>query len=250
MLIDQLEEQGNWLFRRRSFLPFLIFPLIIYFFHKHIMHPYFKEIVEENMDYICVLISLCGAAIRAYTVGHTPKNTSGRNTTEQKADSLNTTGIYSVIRHPLYFANYLIFAGFILQIESVSLFVILTLIYFIYYERIMIAEESFLNVKFGGAYTEWAAKTPAFFPNPLLWKKPDLPFSLKYVLRREPPGLLLICLIFSLYNFIEDVIFEGDLPGYWVKHEPFWVGLFAFGLISYFALKIIRKKTNILTTDR
>ena len=34
------------------------------------------------------------------------KNTSGRNTHDQVADSLNTSGIYSIVRHPLYVGNF------------------------------------------------------------------------------------------------------------------------------------------------
>ncbi len=50
----------------------------------------------------CLLVSFFGLGIRVFTVGHTPKATSGRNTKERVADTLNTTGIYSLVRHPLY----------------------------------------------------------------------------------------------------------------------------------------------------
>ena len=60
------------------------------------------------------LLTLSGLALRAYTVCTTPKGTSGRNTARQVADHLNTKGIYSVVRHPLYLANYLIWAGILL----------------------------------------------------------------------------------------------------------------------------------------
>ncbi|MEI3590430.1 MAG: hypothetical protein V8Q44_05920 [Alistipes ihumii] len=51
----------------------------------------------------CLLVSLFGLAIRIRTAGHTPDRTSGRNTAEgQVADEPNTTGIYSMMRNPLY----------------------------------------------------------------------------------------------------------------------------------------------------
>ena len=36
------------------------------------------------------------------------------------------------------------------------------LIYWVYYERIMFAEEAFLTKKFGDTYLEWASRRPLF----------------------------------------------------------------------------------------
>ncbi len=58
-----------------------------------------------------MVISFFGLALRVIVVGHAPYGTSGRNTREQVADTLNTTGMYSIVRHPLYLANYLIILG-------------------------------------------------------------------------------------------------------------------------------------------
>ncbi|MGC9453013.1 MAG: methyltransferase family protein, partial [Oceanipulchritudo sp.] len=37
--------------------------------------------------------------------------TSGRNTKQQVAYSLNTTGFYSVVRNPLYLGNFFMYLG-------------------------------------------------------------------------------------------------------------------------------------------
>jgi len=102
------------------------------------------------------LISLCGLAIRVYTVGHTPANTSGRNTAGQLAESLNTTGIYSLVRHPLYLGNFFMWLGVALLIANFWFVIAFVFAYWIYYERIMFAEEQFLRTKFGPTYVEWA----------------------------------------------------------------------------------------------
>ena len=53
-----------------------------------------------------LLVSLFGLAVRVRTAGHTPDRTSDRRTAEgQVADEPNTTGIYSVMRNPLYFGD-------------------------------------------------------------------------------------------------------------------------------------------------
>ncbi|MGB8874133.1 MAG: hypothetical protein WCC75_12145, partial [Desulfobaccales bacterium] len=43
--------------------------------------------------------------------GLPPRGTSGRNTQGQVAETLNTTGIYSLVRNPLYLGNFLIWLG-------------------------------------------------------------------------------------------------------------------------------------------
>ena len=70
-----------------------------------------KDAISYNLteEMIFLAVSLLGEAIRIITVGHAPRNTSGRNTTEgQVADVINTSGIYSIIRHPLYVGNFLL----------------------------------------------------------------------------------------------------------------------------------------------
>ena len=104
--------------------------------------------------------------IRVKVVGHTPPKTSGRNTNVgQVANELNTTGLYSLVRHPLYVGNYLMWLGILMLTLNLYFIVISTLLYFIYYERIMYAEEQFIIAKFNDHYTKYSELTPAFFFN-------------------------------------------------------------------------------------
>ncbi len=99
------------------------------------------------------------------TVGFAPKNTSGRNTAAgQMADELNVTGIYSIVRHPLYVGNFFMWLGPVLFLRSVWFTIVFCLVYWLYYERIMFAEEQFLRRKFGDAYDKWSEKVKAFIP--------------------------------------------------------------------------------------
>ena len=66
----------------------------------------------------------------------------------------------------------------------------MSLLFWIYYERIMFAEERFLERKFGDDYLIWASKLPAFFPSILDFKKSDTKFSIITVLRREYASVL------------------------------------------------------------
>ena len=189
-LIHSFEKSGNYLFRNRSYIPLILFiaavPVV-----------YFTSVPKIGQDWILIIqvlaifISLLGFIVRAITIGTTPAGTSGRNTKEgQVAEELNTTGIYSTIRHPLYLGNYLMWIGIVLFSYNIYFVLIVSLAYWLYYERIMFAEERFLEKKFGKAYMDWSLTAPAFIPCMKNYKKSKIRFSLTSVLRREYSGVL------------------------------------------------------------
>src|SRR6185312_8121054 len=98
---------GNWLFRWRSYLPIPFVIFIALALHEFQL-PYNSLAIHEYWAKFCVVLSFCGLAIRALTVGCAPAFTSGRNTRRQCAQELNTTGMYSIVRHPLYLGNFII----------------------------------------------------------------------------------------------------------------------------------------------
>ena len=121
-LIKSLENQGNFLFRYRGQIPIFIFLLAIPFI-------FITDYSSYSSDYLSffilfgVFISMLGFLIRFYTIGTTPRGTSGRNTRKQVALELNTTGVYSLLRHPLYLGNFLIWLG--ISFSTINLFFII-----------------------------------------------------------------------------------------------------------------------------
>ena len=205
-LLHSFEKSGNFLFRHRGIIPVFVFlacsPVLILSFNPGISVaalPYCWQIV---VAIVSVLVSLAGIVVRAYTIGTTPHGTSGRNTDKQVAKSLNTKGIYSVVRHPLYLGNYLMWLGLLLFIGNVPFLVCVSLVYWLYYERIMFAEERFLEREFGQAYLDWSVTVPAFCPKWRQFQKGDVPFHFKSVLRREYSGIFAITLCFTLVDYI------------------------------------------------
>ena len=186
---EKLESQGNWLFRRRSLLPLavLLAGIWVLLFTVRTVGTVFSTVLPYWQVYecLCLAVSLAGTWIRIYTVGHTPVGTSGRNTAGQVADSLNTTGIYSVVRHPLYLGNFLMWLGIALLTCNIGFVTAFILGYWIYYERIMYAEEQFLRRTFGDTYLHWAEQTPAFLSRFNRFKPSGLPFSWKKVAKKR-----------------------------------------------------------------
>ena len=188
-LVQSLEKQGNFLFKYRGQFPVLLFILSVPFVY---LTDYSSISYKEFTLFMCITIAISffGFLIRFYTIGTTPQGTSGRNTKEQVAEVLNSTGMYSMLRHPLYLGNYLIWLGISLASFNIYFAIIMSLLFWIYYERIMFAEERFLERKFGEDYLNWASKLPVFLPSILNFKKSDTTFSVFTVLRREYASVL------------------------------------------------------------
>ncbi len=242
-LQEELEQSGNWLFKHRSNLPLLMIGVIVMCMRNfHYLGQ--SETIDEYWEALCFFISFIGLGIRAFTIGHTPKGTSGRNTKEQIAETLNKSGIYSVVRHPLYLGNYFIWLGISLFPHQWELTIICILVFWIYYERIMFAEEAFLRRKFGKNYEDWASETPAFIPNFKLWKRPDLEFSIKNVLKREYNGLFVIIISMAALELTGNLFVHGRL-----EFGLLWRIILVLGFIVWAALRILKKKTLLLNVD-
>ncbi len=242
-LKEELERHGEWLFRWRSYLPLLILPVVLVALKDfEYLERVFGDTIDDLWQGFCIIVSLSGLVIRCITVGYVPKGTSGRNTKRQKAESLNTTGMYSILRHPLYLGNFFIMLGAASFIEVWWLTLIFVLSFWLYYERIIIAEEEFLRRKFGNVYVDWSEKTPAFLPRFRNWQKPELPFSFKAVAAREYTTLFAIIASFSFMDIVGDIFVEGKL-------DLAWAAVLIAGFMLYSTLRILKKKTKILNVE-
>lgn len=247
-LQEEFEKSGNKMFKHRGTLPllFVLTGLLVFLMTISAPKSYkFQEfLATPTFTYIALAVGLLGLLIRAITIGYTPRNTSGRNTKKQLADSLNTEGIYATVRHPLYLGNYFMWMACCMLTQNVWFMTIFTAVYWLYYERIMFAEESFLRKKFGKTYTDWASKTPTFVPNLSKWKNTSLCFSWKKVIRKEKNGVFALFFIFFLFDFLG----EWWLYGTYHPVSFFWLYMCLITGFGYLILKFVVRKTKLLST--
>ncbi|MDM4015108.1 methyltransferase family protein [Roseiconus lacunae] len=235
-LIEDFERTGSWLFRWRSYLPFVFLPLIVI---AVLRYPAIES--NPNLHFawsiFSLSVSLVGLFVRCHTVGHAAEGTSGRNTHTQLAESLNTSGFYSVVRHPLYLGNFLIALGIVLLSASPWLIVFYAMAFTLYYERIMFVEEIFLRRKFGRKFMEWANRTPAFVPKLRQWRSAEQPIDFPKVIRAESVAVAVIALTFPTLEFAMHYAQEGN-----VEIETSWYVLLASGILTYIVARVMKRQ--------
>ena len=239
-LYEEFVRSGRWLYQRRGFLP-LVGVALLFTQVASVAIPGEPPAVPLTWPLLCFGISLVGLAIRSYTVGCAAPDTSGRGRTAQVAAALNTSGMYSVVRHPLYLGNCISWLGPALVPQRPWPAVVLGFAFWLYYERIMLHEEEFLRGRYGQAFLDWAARTPTFLPDVRLWSPPNAPFNVWAVLRQEYSGLLALVLIFAALNVAQ----------WWVsfhrwKLDPFWAGALVVGVLVATVLRVLRRLTDLL----
>ena len=242
-LREELKAQGGFLFKYRGYLPvlFLVAGLIMIGYEAAYFKEHSSSTISEILKSSCVFVGFLGLLIRCFTVGYTPVNTSGRKD-KLVADTLNTTGLYSIIRNPLYVGNYLMWLAVCMLTGNLWFVVLFTFVFWMYYERIIYAEEEFLRDKFKSVYLDWTEKTPIFVPKHLNYKKPNIPFNWRRVLEKERNGLFLLCLLFYLFAFVENYVKTGTvlLTDSWEFNATIVTG------VIFIILKFLEKKTTVL----
>lgn len=235
---------GQFLFRFRSFLPLAIFiGLTCLFWNTIPRNTGYSAYIWRTAA--CV-IAIAGVVIRCITIGRIPKGTSGRNTKRQKATFLNTTGIYSVVRNPLYLGNAMVWLGTSLLLEDAWLTTIFALGLLIYYVFVVYAEEDFLAEQFGDKYALYALQTPALIPGLGRWTPPDRLFSWRMVLRREHDS------IFSTVTgivFVFHCMYMRSHSGHFMLRRE-WAIPWLIIACLWITIKVLKKRTRLLAVSR
>jgi len=247
LLRNQMEVHGNLLFKYRGELPVLLIPPGLYLLYAQItaMPDFNWAEFLRWYNIVCLGVVVLGQVIRAYTIAHAAANTSGRNVHGQVADVVNNTGLYSIVRHPLYVGNFFMALGVAMLSCNAWFVLVYILAFWIYYERIIYAEEHFISQKFDERLKEWAMTTSTFIPMFGAFKKPVTPFNLKKVIRQEKNGILATFCIFFVYHAVQNQALYG---------KPFdgldaWSIAFGASIIYYLVVRFLSKRTSLLSGD-
>ncbi len=239
-LAEHATRTGRWLFRWRSYFPLWVLAYVLALLAVD-PTPVGGEGSLAAWVASGVILGLTGLAVRAWTFGHAPSGTSGRGTRELRAETLTRTGLYSVVRHPLYLGNFLLWMGAVAFAGKPTALLATALFFWIYYERIMMAEERFLYERFDDAFREWASTTPGFLPRPSGWVTSPHPFSLRYCLGRDYQ---------AVYGFVAattamEVTRSVSSGSGWIPQRG-WIAYFLAGSAVYIVLHTLKRRTRLL----
>ena len=219
-LVHEFESSGYWLSKRKSWLPlFIVVPgiFLMYIGNR-------QAILFDMRDELIFLgVSLVGEVIRIWATGFASKNAIGQNGTPgQSPEVLDVTGINSIVRHPRYLGNFFIGLGPVLFLRSIWCIVGYGLLFWLFYERIMFAEEQVLRRKFGEAYDKWSQKTGSFVPYSLKVIRSKQAFSLRNVISSENNNIFRIFTLFTLLDFFRNYFLRGK-----IRITGMWLYIFA-----------------------
>lgn len=241
-LASELRAQGEGLFRWRSYPPVLVLALVV---GKVAADPVPTGGAAATPAWVTAGLALgaLGLLLRVWTVGTIPAGTSGRGTKELRAETLNTTGAYSLVRHPLYLGNGLLWTGVTTLTGSPAWVALVTLLSWLYHERIGMAEERFLHARHGDAFIAWARRTPAFLPRFSGWTPSPWPFSLRFALGRDYPALYAFVTATTAVALARSVATGAG----WRLPLP-WLAWFTAGTTAYVVLHALKRLTRALET--
>jgi protein-S-isoprenylcysteine O-methyltransferase Ste14 len=219
---------GKFLFKFRSFTPL---PLIILTF------AFFRPL-SDSMTWTVfgLIVAVSGEVIRTVSVGYAGSGTSGRES-YLKAESLNTSGLYSLARNPLYWGNGLIFAGLLAMYTQPWALGIFIVFLFLQYHFIVLAEESFLQELYSAEYEGYCRRVNRWLPRFSGYIPPGRPFAWRKVFFKENDSsfnLLFGALLILLWK-------ENHFAGK-VRHPFYFAGVAALLIVIYAWVKALKKK--------
>mgnify|MGYP003581437384 CR=1 FL=1 len=192
------------------------------------LYPFETHASDLIWEIVAFSVALLGLGCRFYTVGITA---GGRATADNRLD---TTGPYSLVRHPLASANLLIALGLSLFPHGWVLPLVVMTIAATYYQRRIRRDDGTLRAQFGPDFEHWAARVPALLPRSLGYVLPERPFEWGRITRREYSLGAAILLIPIVLDVAEDLVETKTL-----FIDPVWSIVAVFGVALLAGVEVI-----------
>lgn len=152
------EDRGN----RWVLGAFAIIALLMTFFSSYTDHIGFWTIDGDVARWVGVALSVAGGALRIFPM-YVLKNRFSGLVAMQPGHTLQTAGIYSIIRHPSYLGMLISSLGWVLAFRSVVGVLLVASLLVPLVARIR-AEERLLHRHFGAEYDSYCARTWRLVP--------------------------------------------------------------------------------------
>jgi len=182
-------------------------------------YPFETHASDLIWEIVAFSVALLGLGFRFYTVGITA---GGRSTANNRLD---TTGPYSLVRHPLASANLVIALGLSLFPHGWVLPLVMMMIAATYYQRRIRRDDGTLRAQFGADFEHWAARVPALLPRSFGYVPPARPFKWGRITRREYSLGAVILLVPIVLEVAEDCVATKTLV-----IDPMWSIVAVFGV--------------------
>jgi protein-S-isoprenylcysteine O-methyltransferase Ste14 len=219
---------GKFLFKYRSFTPLPLILLTFVFFRPASAAPLWTM--------AGLAAAFLGEGVRAFSVGFAGSGTSGRES-YLKAESLNTSGLYSLVRNPLYWGNGLIFAGLLTVYAQPWALAVFIVFLFLQYHFIVLAEESFLRERHDAGYDEYCGRVNRWLPRFRGYAPPAGPFAWRKVFFKESDSCFNLLLAALLLLAWKERYFSGT-----IRRPLLFSGAGLALVLFYVWVKLLKKK--------
>jgi protein-S-isoprenylcysteine O-methyltransferase Ste14 len=226
-------EQDSWLLRFRWIMPLALLPLAILAALQADIGAsgHLGRSLRDTWEVLCLAVAFAGLAIRVLTVGF------GEDGPQRRLDdALSSTGMYSIVRYPLYLGTYVSLLGLSLLPGAIWFPLAVSAVFLLWYGRVVQQTELTSKLKHDGRRRE-AITPPLFLPNPLLWRQPSGRFSIHRALRREYNDFYFVVAGFVGLELACDLLGERLAFRQWQTEDLHWALLLAIGTLLYVALR-------------
>ena len=179
-----VDSVGRFVFRYRDYLAPAALLVVLVFTRPQA--PLGSERVDTVLDLLGFLVAAAGQALRVLVIGYAYILRGGSHK-QLAAPRLVSEGLYAHCRNPMYVGNFLLLTGLCMIYHSPWVYGLVLPVLIAGQIAIVKAEESYLAVRFGAAYTAYCERVNRFVPRlrGLRATTRGLRFDWRRVLRKE-----------------------------------------------------------------